>query len=226
MRRTVFITGGTGYIGRALVPELVARGHDVTAVVRPQSAAKAPGGCRVIHGDALDSSTYAAQVPENCVFIHLVGVAHPSPWKAAEFRSIDLESLQQSVDAAARARVSHFVFMSVAQPAPVMRAYVAVRRECEERIRRAGLNATMIRPLYVLGPGHWWPYALTPVYKLLEAIPGTRDGAIRLGLVRLHEVLGAIIDAVENGATGVRIVETAEMRARSSSGARRAGSTR
>ena len=59
--------------------------------------------------------------------MQLVGVSHPSPSKAAEFRSIDLASGQSAVDAAKNAGVQHFVYISVAHPAPVMKAYIEVR---------------------------------------------------------------------------------------------------
>ena len=50
------------------------------------------------------------------------------------------------------------------------------------------MNATVLRPWYVLGPGHRWPLALVPFYKLAEHIPATAEGARRLGLLRLSEM--------------------------------------
>jgi hypothetical protein len=66
-----------------------------------------------------------------------------------------------------------------------------------------------------LGPGHRWPYFLLPVYKLMELIPQTRDGANRLGLVTLGQMLNALLHATETPAAGVRIVEVPEIRAAS-----------
>ena len=94
------------------------------------------------------------------------------------------------------------VFLSVAQPSPVMRAYIAVRKECEERVRAAGIPATFLRPFYVLGEGHWWPLALVPFYKLAEAAPGWRESAIRLGLLKRRQMVNALVWAVENPGGG------------------------
>jgi nucleoside-diphosphate-sugar epimerase len=80
---TVFLTGATGYMGRRLAVELMRRGHPVTALVRRGSEAKAPAGCALMVGDALDAAGYRHRVPPECAFVHLVGVAHPSPAKAA-----------------------------------------------------------------------------------------------------------------------------------------------
>jgi len=144
--------------------------------------------------------------------VHLVGTPHPAPWKASEFRSVDLVSLEQSVAARKRAGAGHLVFVSVAHPAPVMRAFITVRMECEQKIRKSGLNATILRPWYILGPGHYWPYILAPLYKVLETIPGTRESALRLGLVTRPQMVNALASAVASNTRGIRVVETAAIR--------------
>jgi uncharacterized protein YbjT (DUF2867 family) len=68
----------------------------------------------------------------------------------------------------------------------------------ERAIASAGLTATVLRPWYVLGPGHWWPAVLLPVYAVLGAIPATRDGAHRLGLVTIEQMLDALVAAIEH----------------------------
>jgi uncharacterized protein YbjT (DUF2867 family) len=208
----VFVTGGTGYLGSRLIPLLAGRGHAVRALVRPGSAGRLPPGCEPIPGDALDGASFAAAVRPGDTFVQLVGTPRPSPAKAAQFRAVDLVSARESVGVAARAGVAHFVYVSVAQPAPAMKAYVAVRAEGEAMIRAAGLDATVLRPWYVLGPGHRWPYLLIPVYALLERLPATREGARRLGLVTLDQMLAALVEAVERPAAGVRVVPVEAIR--------------
>ena len=106
----------------------------------------------------------------------------------------------------------HFVYVSVAQPAPVMRDYIAARAEAELAIRASGMDATILRPWYVLGPGRRWPLALIPIYKILELLPSTRAGAQRLGLVTDAQMNLALVRAVENPTQGVRVVEVPEIR--------------
>jgi uncharacterized protein YbjT (DUF2867 family) len=48
--RHVFITGGTGYLGSRLIPRLLNRGHQVSALVRPESQSKLPPGCEAVIG--------------------------------------------------------------------------------------------------------------------------------------------------------------------------------
>lgn len=211
-RKNVFIAGGTGYLGRPLISRLLERGHTVRALVRPGSERKLPPGCVAVPGDALDATTYSAQIQPADTFVQLVGVAHPSPSKGDQFRSIDLVSATGAIKAATRARVKHFVYLSVAHPAPMMKSYIAVRMECEALLRASGMNATIVRPWYVLGPGHRWPYAIIPFYWLCGLIPSTREGAQRLGLVTLKQMILTLANAVEEPAEGVRVAGVAEIR--------------
>ena len=208
----VFITGGTGYIGSRLIPELLRRGHTVRALVRNGSIAKLPGGAEAVVGNALELGTFADQVAPSDTFVQLIGVPHPSPAKAQQFRDVDLVSVTASAAAARRAGVRHFVYLSVAQPAPVMRDYVAVRAEGERLVRETGIAATFIRPWYVLGPGHRWPYLILPLYWIWGLNPKSRDTARRLYPVKLRSVINAIADAVDAPPVGVRIIEAPQLR--------------
>ena len=212
MGRDVFVAGGTGYIGRRLIPRLAARGHRVRVLVRPGSEKRLPPGGEPVVGDALDAESFARFVAPADTFVQLVGVAHPSPSKAVEFRRVDLASAKASAEAAARAGVVHFVYVSVARPAPVMTAYQAARAEAEEAIRAKNLNATILRPWYVLGPGHRWPLLLLPGYWLAGLLPATREAARRLHPVTLEQMLAALERAVESPASGLRILETPDLR--------------
>ena len=208
----VFITGASGFMGSRLAAELVRRGHKVRGLVRRGSEDRLPAGCEPVMGDALDAPTYRDRLSGCDTLVHLVGVSHPSPAKAAQFRSVDLAGALAAVSAAREAGVAHLVYVSVAHPAPVMREYIAARTQAEEAIRASGLNATILRPWYVLGPGRWWPFALVPVYWLMEALPSTRASARRLGLVRWRQMIAALAQAVEKPARGVRVVEVPEIR--------------
>jgi len=153
-------------------------------------------------GDALDSTTFADSVRGCDTFIQLVGTPHPSPRKAGEFERVDFASVRASVRAAGEASVAHFVYVSVAPSASVMRAYVDARMRGEALVREfvggaSDRSATILRPWYVLGPGHRWPYALIPLYWLLEVIPKTRDRARDLGLVTLEQMVAAIVHSVD-----------------------------
>jgi uncharacterized protein YbjT (DUF2867 family) len=212
-KRYVFVTGATGYLGRPLVERLLERGHSVRALVRTASASKLPPNVEPVVGDALDAATYASRVRRDDVFVHLVGVAHPSPAKAAEFKSIDLASVVAATEAARGAGAARFVYVSVAQPAPVMKDYIEVRKVGEAKVRETGLPATILRPWYVLGPGHRWPLLLLPFYGAAWLFPGSRESARRLGLIRLPTMIRALVHAVESERPGVEVLDVPALRA-------------
>ena len=194
---TVFVAGGSGYIGRCLIPSLLERNLKVKALVRPGSEGKIPAGCLKVSGNALDRNTYQDSIQPSDTFIHLVGVSHPSPSKRNEFQRVDYRSAIEAIEAAKFSGVGHFIYVSVAHPAPIMREYIEVRVSVEEYLQNSGLRATILRPWYVTGPGHRWPLLMLPFYKLAEKIPATRERALRLGLVTLQQMTNAILYAVE-----------------------------
>jgi uncharacterized protein YbjT (DUF2867 family) len=212
--RTVFVAGGTGYLGRAVIPELLARGHTLRALVRPGSEGKLPPGCRVVVGNALEAQSFVDAITPSDTFLQLVGTPSPSPRHAAEFERVDFGSLRASVAAASAARVSHFVYVSVAQPAPIMQAYVNVRARGEALVRESGIPATILRPWYVLGPRHRWPYLLLPIYGLLWLVPSKRETVRRLALITLQTMKRAIVAAIEDPVQeGARVWDVAALRA-------------
>jgi uncharacterized protein YbjT (DUF2867 family) len=209
----VFITGGTGYMGSRLAPALRARGHRVYTLVRPGSEAKAPNGAISTVGNVLSRESIAAAMPRGAVVVHLVGTPHPSPAKAAQFEALDYPAARECIAAAEVAGARRFVYVSVAHPAPVMQAYIDVRVRVEQLLRESLLPHTILRPWYVLGPGHRWPYLLIPIYSLLRALPSTRDGARRLGLVTIRQMIAALVAAVEDDDPTSEVLDVEAIRA-------------
>jgi uncharacterized protein YbjT (DUF2867 family) len=211
-RATVFLTGGTGYMGRRLIPRLVTQGHAVHALVRPGSEGKLPAGATPVTGNVLDAQSFVHAIPSDSIVVHLVGTPRPSPAKAAQFEAVDFVSVRECIAAAKSAGARHFVYVSVAQPAPIMRAYVDVRARGEALLRASGLPHTVLRPWYVLGPGHRWAYALIPLYWYWNARSSTRAAAQRLGLVTLDQMLSALTWAVDTAGDESRLLEVPAIR--------------
>jgi uncharacterized protein YbjT (DUF2867 family) len=196
MSARICITGATGYLGRALCRML---DHSrLLALVRAGGAARLEAGVPYAELDVLDPEPLARVLAPGDTVVHLIGTPHPGPGKAAEFQRVDLASVLACAAAASHARVAHFVYVSVAQPAPVMAAYVEARRAGEAAIGDAGLTATILRPWYVLGPGHRWAYLLLPLYGAAELLPAWRDSARRLGMVTLEQMTRALLAAIGN----------------------------
>jgi uncharacterized protein YbjT (DUF2867 family) len=210
--RSILVTGATGYLGRPLCELAHARGHRVRALVRTGSEARAPRGVPVARGDPFSVDSLAAALSPEDTLVHLIGTPRPNPAKAQQFRDVDLASIRAAIAAASRVRIAHVVYVSVAQPAPIMRAYVAARAESERVIAAAGIPATILRPWYVLGPGHRWPMLLLPFYWTCARVPSWRDGARRLGLVTQAQMIATLMRAIEDGPEAARVIEVPEIR--------------
>jgi uncharacterized protein YbjT (DUF2867 family) len=212
--KQVFITGGTGYMGRRLIKLLLQRGYSVTSLVRDGSVGKLPDGCSFTVGNPFNDSTFVKDISAGAIFIQLLGVAHPGPSKKELFRKIDLASVKASAKAAKKAGVQHFIYVSVAQtPTNIMKDYQQCRAEGEAAILDTQIPATFIRPWYVVGPGHYWPLLFTPMMKIMEWIPPTSAKARALRLVTLKQMLHALIYAVENmPVNGLEVIEIDSIR--------------
>ena len=210
---TIFITGGTGYMGSRLIRILLSKHFLVRALVRNGSEGKLPPGTVPVIGDAFSSSSFSKSIPHDAVFVQLLGVAHPGPKKKDLFRKIDLASALASVQAAKEAGASQFVYISVAQtPTKIMEDYQRCRAEAESAIRSSDLASTFIRPWYVVGPRHYWPLFLQPIFKILEWIPSTAEKAKALRLVYLNQMMKVLVYAIENPPQGIRVIEIADIR--------------
>ena len=211
--KNVFITGGTGYIGIRMIRQLISKGHHVIVVVRKGSEHKVPAGAAIVVADPFDAASFHKTIPPNAVFVQLLGVSHPSPKKAKQFKEIDLRSVRSSADAAAMAEVAHFIYISVAMvPSKLMEAFQTVRKQGEEYCLSKNLNCTFIRPWYVLGPGHWWPLLLLPFYGMAELVPAWRMKARTMGLVTISQMINTLVKAVEADAEKMKIIEVADIK--------------
>lgn len=214
MNRNIFITGGTGYIGSALIPQLIRNKFIVTALARKGSEQNLPAGCKAVKGNALERTTYEDKIIDCDTFIHLIGVHHPGPGKKDEFRKVDLVSIEQAVTAALNAKVKHFIYLSVAHPAPFnfMKEFIDVRIQGEKLLSdQREMKTTIIRPWYVLGPGHYWPYILLPLYKISGLFSFSKDTSLRLYPVKIDQLVRSIIYSVQNPPESISVCSTEDI---------------
>jgi len=185
-------------MGTRLIKALRGGDYHIRALVRKGSENKLPPGCEMISGDALDASSYQDKIEPLSTFVHLIGVAHPSPSKKEQFKTIDLVSIQEAAKAAVYAHVAHFIYLSVSQyPTKIMKDFQQVRAEGEKLLLQTGLITSFLRPWYVLGPGHWWPVLLKP-FLFIAKYAGKREAAGNLDTVTLQQMICTLLYAIKN----------------------------
>ena len=105
----IFITGGTGFVGKSLAPALVRRGHEVTILTR--SGKGEPGGASLVEGDPTQRGGWQSAVKEHDAIINLAGASIFSRWTDAakkKIRESRLLTTRNLVEALEGARVKHF----------------------------------------------------------------------------------------------------------------------
>lgn len=105
----VFVTGGTGFIGGSLIPQLVASGHEVTALVRGDRSLP---GVRTIHGDLTQPETWRAALPGQDAVIHLAAIYRIGQRDRSAMYAVNVLGTRAVLDAAIDAGVARVVHVS------------------------------------------------------------------------------------------------------------------
>ena len=165
----IFVTGGTGFIGRHLCQRLLERGDEVFALVRsPKKAAGLPSGVKVVEGDLSIFSNKATALPACDVVIHLAAVIAADTLE--QYEAINFDAVKNLLDCLGRQswRPSRLLFASslaASGPSPAGVAlterdplrpidpYGDAKARAEALVAAAPFPTTSFRPCVVLGPG-------------------------------------------------------------------------
>lgn len=196
--RSVLVTGAAGFIGSAVVPELLRSGWGVVAAVRRGSdLERVPSGARsVALGDLSPDTDWSAALDGVQAVVHLAARVHrpdDGPAQAGEYRRVNTEATAALAAAAARAGVKRFVFLSSVKALEPGDAYGASKLEAERALAAtSGLSALALRSPLVYGPG-----VKANFLRLLSAVH--RGLPLPFGLVENRRSLlyaGNLADAV------------------------------
>jgi dihydroflavonol-4-reductase len=219
----VLVTGGTGFIGGAVVQELLARGHAVRVLARPASdAATVPAGAELVRGELTDPGAVAPALAGCQALIHCAGKVALQLGMEAELRRANVEVAEAVLSEAHRAGIARAVFTSSTavvgggrspavlderSPANAQSLgipYFTSKLEGERRalaLAAQGLPLVVLRPSYVLGPGDvHGSSAATLVALARRRIPGYVEGGASFCDVR--DVARAHAEALERGRPG------------------------
>ena len=202
----VFVTGGGGFVGSAVVEELLGRDCAVTAL-----AHRAPveaGRARIVRGGLFDAKALDEGMSGCDAVVHLVGVIFEKPGKGITFDRIHVEGTKRVVDAAKRNGVRRYLHMSAlgSRPDAVSR-YHQTKHRAEEYVRASGLDWTIFRPSLIHGPkGEFmtmeagWARFRKPPFLFMPYFGGGAIGRKGAGLIQpvyVKDVARAFVDALE-----------------------------
>jgi nucleoside-diphosphate-sugar epimerase len=220
---SAFVTGGSGFIGGALIRRLVEGGCSVTALARSDrsAAAVADLGAEPAHGDLDDRAAMAAAASECEVAFHLA--ARVAQWgPREEFRRANVEGTRNALEACREAGVRRFVHCgteaAILAGEPVVNAdetaplrpdspalYSATKAEAERLVRDAaaeGFATVVVRPRFVWGAGD-----TTLLPEIIAATEAGRfawvgGGGHLTSITHVDNVAEGLLLAAERGRSG------------------------
>ncbi|MGZ5121165.1 MAG: complex I NDUFA9 subunit family protein [Burkholderiales bacterium] len=151
----VCVLGGSGFVGRHVCHQLVARGYRVTVPTRDRERAKDDliplPTADVITADVHDPETLVRLMRGCGAVINLVGVLHDGRGSGS-FRQAHVELARKVVDACSRTGIRRLVHMSALNADPTASsAYLRSKGEAENIVRQSNLDFTIFRPSVIFG---------------------------------------------------------------------------
>ena len=214
----VLVTGGTGYLGRAVVSALAARGHDVVVFARSASRSGLPGAA--IDGDIRDRAAVERAAAGCDAISHAAALVSIWRRRAADFDDINVGGLRNVLAAAATHRTPRLLYTSsfVAIPprggtAPLLandyqRTKVEADRVAGEAILE-GAPLIRVYPGVVYGPGAFTEGNLVGrliADHLRHRLPGLVGPEQRWSYAYVDDVAAGHCAALERGEAGRRYV--------------------
>jgi dihydroflavonol-4-reductase len=219
------VTGATGFLGGALVPILVSRGHHVRVVARGAAPEAEALGCEVMRGDLSDPALAEKALAGIDALYHLAGRVSRDPKDARLMYDLHVDGTRRLLEAALRAGISRVVLASSSGTIGVSRTRRTATEEddypievvgrwpyylskiYEEKLAlemvKRGLPVVVLNPSLLLGPGDARLSSTQDIYRFLQKrIPAMPRGG--LSFVDVRDAALAFAEALEKGEPGER----------------------
>ncbi|HEX5506808.1 MAG TPA: NAD-dependent epimerase/dehydratase family protein [Thermomicrobiales bacterium] len=220
---TVFLTGGTGFIGGHVLRALLAAGYRVRALVRGEGdRLPALDGCVPVHGDLERPGPLARELAGCRYLVHVASLYSFAPRDRARAWTTNVAGCRGLLEAARVAGVERAVVTSSSstvgpavggRPATEddhvahldgLSAYHASKVAEEREALAARVPVVLVLPTAPVGPGDWKP---TPTGRMvLDFLRGRMFASVAggLNLVAVEDVARAHVLALERGRVGER----------------------
>ncbi len=221
--RTVFLTGGTGFIGSGVAAALAARGDTLRCLVRSPKRARPLEelGADIIAGEITDSIALARGLDGADLAIHLAAIYAIGPGNVREMERINVSGTRCLLEEAARAGTPRIVHVSStaalgprdaerdtpadAWRGPFPSAYHRTKALAHDVARQAharGLPVLTVCPGYVYGPRDTGPNEPFMRDLLRGRLPALLNRPAKFSFVYVEDVVRGLIAAADRGEPG------------------------
>ncbi|HEV8617173.1 MAG TPA: complex I NDUFA9 subunit family protein [Methylomirabilota bacterium] len=202
--RKVFVTGGTGFVGRAVVQALRGEGCVVRCLVRRGSEGdlQGLGAIERVEGDVMAPQTLDEGMAGCDAVVHLVGIIREQPAIGATFDRVHTQGTVNVLDAAIAAGVRRYLHMSaLGTRAEARSRYHRTKWLAEEAVRSSALPWTIFRPSIIYGRGDQFVTMLADLIERYPAVPVLGTGLQRLQPIPVAQVAAGFARALSRPAT-------------------------
>lgn len=224
---SVLVTGGAGFVGRALIPRLLAKGEEVIALARDIDKAKSllPEGVKIVQGDILLSECGVKEgLPEISAVHHLAAIHQLGPDKEGTIWETNVKGTENVINLCVRHNIPHLYLTSTAYTQG-RNVYERSKTVCETMARESNIpRVTIFKPSIIMGtPQHFYPghvaqfiALLVKVHQRAEVVRRKIEGTLKLpvlepvfrmkanpggklNLISIDDVADAMANTVDTG---------------------------
>lgn len=199
----VFITGGTGYVGKYVLEKLYSKGDKIKVLVRKESDVielkKKYPKAEFLFGDLSDKEKLAGFLKDEKVVLHLAAALHGS---YNEMHKSNIEGFSNLVFACNKNKVEKIVFLSsMSVKRPFLDDYAKTKIEGEKMLLESGIKSVVIRPTMIFGGLHGsFAEVIGRLTSIPFIIPVFGDGKYKLAPVHVEDVARAVVIASDKKA--------------------------
>ena len=195
----VAVTGGTGFVGTAVVSELLEAGHEVRVLSR-KAPERLPDGVTHVPGSIVTEEGLDALVQGVDAVVHLVGIIKETGENT--FKKAHYEGTVNVITAASLAGVHRYLHMSaLGSREKAVSKYHQTKYAAEEAVRASGLDWTIFRPSTIFGPGDAFINMLIDMMRKTPFMPVVGGEKTRMQPISVQNVASAFRTALESDVT-------------------------